>query len=298
MNRNKKAYCFDFDETIALTDSKIYVYRNGIFFKKLTPKEYSFYKPDKRDTLDFSEFNDSDLILNAKKYKMWPVIRNVYNAVKEGRSNSEIYIITGRNSSVKAAIYQFLKKNGIIVDIDHIITVGDDSLEKHDISKEKRKWLEKISRDHYKTIFFDDDPDNIRYAMNIENLETRLVEDMGGAAATTGGVTSPMATLMNTPGMGDAVPPKAGSIGSGDTFGMINRKPYTQGNVIIKKKTKKKKRKLVRESLIEIIESKVNEEDINPYDKIGVEIAKKLKVKLPLKKKKSKNNQNSMKLDI
>ena len=72
-----KAYCFDFDETLVTTDAKIHVYRNGAHFAEMNSKEYNFYKHHPKDKLDFSDFEDPELILSAKKYKMWPVIENV-----------------------------------------------------------------------------------------------------------------------------------------------------------------------------------------------------------------------------
>jgi hypothetical protein len=51
-------------------------------------------------------------------------------------------------------------------------------------------------------------------------------------------------------------------------------------------KAQYKKVKLVKESL--------NEENINPYDKLGMAMAKKMGLKPPFKKKKDKKNQNSM----
>jgi hypothetical protein len=88
-----------------------------------------------------------------------------------------------------------------------------------------------------------------------------------------GGVAAPMATLNNTPGMGSAVPgtPKTGNIGSGDQ--------WTNGQ------KKKKKKKVVK---------KIEEDNINPYDKLGNAMAKKMGVKTPFKKKKDSKNQNAM----
>jgi hypothetical protein len=51
-------------------------------------------------------------------------------------------------------------------------------------------------------------------------------------------------------------------------------------------KAQYKKVKLVKESL--------NEENINPYDKLGMAMAKKMGVKPPFKKKKTKGNQNAI----
>lgn len=64
-----------------------------------------------------------------------------------------------------------------------------------------------------------------------------------------GGVSAPMATLNNTPGMGNVTSAGVGKIGSGDNFGVINKKPYEQSKVSSAKKKKRKKKKLVKESL-------------------------------------------------
>lgn len=76
----------------------------------------------------------------------------------------------------------------------------------------------------------------------------RISEDFGGVSA-------PMSTPMNTPGMGNPTPPGPGKIGSGDNWGgSINKVPHTQKNIDItktkrKKRNKKNKIKLVKESL-------------------------------------------------
>ena len=113
---------------------------------------------------------------------------------------------------------------------------------------------------------------------NDKELKAMVKEDAMG------GVSAPMATLNNTPGMGNAVPPSKGGTGSGDSWGnTINKKPYTQSTI----KKKKKKRKIVKEEVIE-------EGNINPYDKIGMSMAKRMGVKPPFKKKKEKGNQNAI----
>jgi hypothetical protein len=102
--------------------------------------------------------------------------------------------------------------------------------------------------------------------------KNRINEDMG----------APMAGVGTTPGMGNAVPAsqaattgnqfyQAASKGSGDRW---------DDGVKPKKKKKSKRIKLVKESL--------NEENINPYDQMGMEIAKKWGLKPRLKRKKAR----------
>ena len=101
-----------------------------------------------------------------------------------------------------------------------------------------------------------------------------------------GGVSSPGSTLANVPGVGTASPAASGattgaqqtssdSIGSGDKWG--DGDIYDQ-NGKIKKKGKKGKKK-------------VEENNLNPFDKIGAMMAKKMGVAQPFKKKDSRTNQ-------
>lgn len=414
----KIAYIFDFDETLVTTTARINVYRNGAHYKSMDSKEYNFYKPNPEDTFDFSDFKDGNVIMNAKKYKMWPVLKNISDAIRDDRSDSEIYILTARAPITQSYIYEYLKSHGIKIKLNHVLTIGDD-LGKFNISEEKRKKLMELAKKYTKVVFFDDDPKNISLAAGIEGIKTRLVEafvedsdpikDMGigmnrliddyfarirrevqrndrkysitnpedrndmlrilirleeydyadyilltynldidinnyhlmrifafskdfksvdycvsrGADISSalsyaqkrnetetvknfikykqsrsknmndtkkpleedmGGVSAPISTLNNTPGMGSAVPPSNGNVGSGDTWGnKFNDKPYTQAAGPKKKKKKKPVKK-----------PKLEEENINPYDKIGMAMAKKMGVKTPFKKKKNKKNQNSM----
>jgi len=292
----KVAYIFDFDETLVTTTARIHVYRNGAHYKTMNSKEYNFYKSKPGDTFDFSDFKDGDIILSAKKYKMWPVLKNISDAIRDDRSQSQIYILTARAPVTQSYIYEFLKSHGIEIKLNHIITIGDD-LGKINISEEKHKKLAELAKNYAKVVFFDDDPKNIAIAAGIQGIKTRLVEneykqktmiaklylqkfkEEGILQEDMGGVSAPMATVNNTPGMGNAVPPSKGGVGSGDTWGnKLNKKPYTQA---------KKKKKVVKKP-------KLEEENINPYDKVGMAMAKKMGVKTPFKKKKSKGNQNSM----
>ena len=45
LQERKVLSVFDFDDTIALTDSWIYVMRNGREIKKLDPAQFAVYKP-------------------------------------------------------------------------------------------------------------------------------------------------------------------------------------------------------------------------------------------------------------
>jgi hypothetical protein len=165
-------------------------------------------------------------------------------------------------------IVEFLVDHGS--DLDNAIKTAE-GLKEIETTKNLKEF-----RDKYKNM-------NIDMKNSSDNY---LDEDMGG-------VSSPMSTLNNVPGMGSAVPPsaKTSNIGSGDKWSnTIGGKPYTQSGSPKRKKkktlsTKKKKAKYVEEAA-----------NTNPYDKVADMMIKRMgpETKSPFKKKKSKINQNAM----
>ena len=151
----------------------------------------------------------------------------------------------------------------------------------YDIQKAYKKriesWLEKGWVE-----FWDED--------NMDEHDVILIKAPEIKEDAMGGVSAPMATLYNVPGMGNAVPPSSttNGIGSGDKWGnTIGGKPYTQsGQPKKKKKVMKKRAKKVKEDL--------KENNVNPYDKLGQSMLKRAKVKSVFKKKKDPKNQNAM----
>ena len=169
------AAVFDLDFTLIKSDAKIYVYRNEAFYKSLNSKQYNTFVKQPDDVLDFREFKDGDFILNAKHYKMWPFLKKLNHLVKEKKIDADIYILTARSSLVKADIYTLFKEDGIILDMKHIITLGDDRGEL-DVSEEKKKVLETLIKRYSQILFFDDDIKNIQIANKIKGVQTKLVE--------------------------------------------------------------------------------------------------------------------------
>lgn len=92
-----------------------------------------------------------------------------------------------------------------------------------------------------------------------------------------GGVSAPMSTLNNTPGMGTASPaPKAttGSMGDSNTGSGDKWDASTGLPPAVQEKT------FIREEIDKIM----NEQNINPHDKLGVAMAKKMGIDIPFEK--------------
>jgi len=93
-----------------------------------------------------------------------------------------------------------------------------------------------------------------------ESIGDFILEDAG----------APMATLNNTPGMGNAVPPSNTTLGSGDK--------WTSDSSVATQKNES------RDFYPALVDPSLEEDSINPTDKIGVAMAKKMKVPIYFKK--------------
>lgn len=157
----KKAFCFDFDDTLATTECKVRVVRNGskLPFKRLTPAEYNEYEiEDLEYEYDFSEFRSEKFIRNANPTFLMALAQEVY---KEGHS---VYVLTARSDSVVVAITDFLL--GHDVKPMKVFGVGSDEV-KLDIAAEKKKVLETLCQAFDLVYFYDDCDKNCDLAREV-----------------------------------------------------------------------------------------------------------------------------------
>jgi HAD superfamily hydrolase (TIGR01509 family) len=173
----RKAYIFDFDDTLVKTNAKVHVYKNGKYLKSLTPEEFNSYQKAADEEIDVSEFKDPRIIMKAKPLKMWVALQNMDAAIKQGRSTSEIFILTARSAIAQTPIYNFFQKNNIDIPEDHIITIGDDKGEIN-IAEEKKRILKRLVKQYDDITFFDDNPENIKLAQEVGKIRTRLIDSL------------------------------------------------------------------------------------------------------------------------
>jgi FMN phosphatase YigB (HAD superfamily) len=162
-NKTKKAFVFDFDDTLAFTDAGVLVLGPGgvggaarRITKRLTAAEFNTYELQKDEEFDFSQFKNPEYILNGKPTKLVELAKEVYG---EGHG---LFILTARSNSIADAIQEFLSEFGIRATAVHC--VGDEGL---DISRNKRKVLLTIMESYNKIYFYDDDAANVEAAQEI-----------------------------------------------------------------------------------------------------------------------------------
>jgi hypothetical protein len=156
---------FDVDDTLTVTDAKIKVKdpETGKRFE-LTPKEFNEYRQDPNHIVDFSDFKNPD-ILKAGKIIDW-----VMNVLKKTMQvERAVGIITARDS--KDLIIDFLLHNGVDINPDFIFAINDPQFNFTGSVAERKQqaFIEFINMGFRNFKFFDDDPENLKLAKQLEN---------------------------------------------------------------------------------------------------------------------------------
>jgi hypothetical protein len=138
----KSLYVTDFDDTLAKTDSKVYIVHPSGKREPMTPSQYAVYNPKKGDKLDFSEFEQ---LINPR-----PINRfvNLLKKVTQRKTTDKVAILTARGHTKPIA--KFLQMIGITGKVS-IAALGDSD------PNAKAKYIEKHIKDGYDRIAFVDD---------------------------------------------------------------------------------------------------------------------------------------------
>ena len=167
-NNMKKAFVFDFDDTLATTNCKVEVRQTDLYFgdsfkvQELTPSEFNTYKLKEGEWFSFEQFKD---ILN-------PVALPLVDFAKEvSQENHNVFILSARPSEAVNPITEFLRS--LNIKVKSVICVGGKPI---DIAKEKRIVLMSIIETNDVVYFYDDDQTNVQEANTLEGLKAKQVE--------------------------------------------------------------------------------------------------------------------------
>ena len=158
----RKAFVFDFDDTLATTKAVVRVQGSdnscvGTSFT-LTPAEFNSYQLKKEEQFDFADFRCPHLIENGNPTDLIKLASDVCS------EEHAVYILTARSSDMADAIAKFLKTHGITA--KQIICLGDKD-EGNLIAESKRKALLAITDAYDKIYFYDDNKKNVELAQEI-----------------------------------------------------------------------------------------------------------------------------------
>ena len=145
-NPKKGISVYDFDDTLAITKSKIKVTLNGKTFKiDATQFAKDSQKLEEQGaTFDFSEFNK---VVDGKK---GPLARRLKKAIDKF-GNKNIFVLTARPAAAAPAIYEFLKGIGMELPLENIIGLEDGS------PQSKANWIVARAAEGYNDFYFVDD---------------------------------------------------------------------------------------------------------------------------------------------
>jgi FMN phosphatase YigB (HAD superfamily) len=146
-----KLRVFDFDDTIAKSDSKIYITTDTGRELVMTPGQYATHKVNPDYEYDFSEFDE---VINPREIKqITNIVRNALNAGTEGR---EIAILTARAPEAEEAIRKYLESLELDTSKITFVLLGDSD------PQAKAAWVaERIEAGATDVLFFDDSGKNV-----------------------------------------------------------------------------------------------------------------------------------------
>jgi len=161
----KKAFVFDFDDTLASTTCKVEViysddWGQDSIVEELTASEFNTYELKADETFSFEQFKQ---VIN-------PVALPLISLAKEvSQENHNVFILSARPSEAVNPITEFLRS--LNIEVKSVICVGGKPI---NIAKEKRTVLMSIIENHEVVYFFDDDKTNIQEADKLEGLKAKL----------------------------------------------------------------------------------------------------------------------------
>ena len=157
LRERKVLSVFDFDDTIALTDSWIYVMRDGREIKKLDPAQFAVYKPRPGETFDFRDFDKKLRNPRLIKQNAQLLMKQLDKARRQARGSRKVTILTARR--LGAPVTSFFRSIGLDV---YVVPLGSAN------PKDKADWIEKQIKKGYDTVYFmDDSSKNIRAVDNM-----------------------------------------------------------------------------------------------------------------------------------
>tara|TARA_R110000772_G_scaffold98618_1_gene198099 strand:+ start:1122 stop:1709 length:588 start_codon:yes stop_codon:yes gene_type:complete len=149
--KESKLRVFDFDDTIAKSDSNIYITTDTGEKITMTPTEYATHKVNPDYEYNFSEFDE---VINPREIKqITNIVRNALNAGTEGR---EIAILTARARGAEGPIRDYLESIGLDTSKITFELLGSSN------PADKAAWIaDRIENGATDVLFFDDSGKNV-----------------------------------------------------------------------------------------------------------------------------------------
>ena len=143
----KKIRVFDFDDTVARSNSLVFYTNPDGTEGQLTAEEFArdgARLVDQGAVMDFSDFN---IVREGKRGPLFDLAKKI----NEARGNEDLFILTARAPESQQAIYEFLKSEGLEFKIENIVGLGNSKPEA------KADWIIGKAAEGYNDFYFADD---------------------------------------------------------------------------------------------------------------------------------------------
>ena len=155
----RKAFVFDFDDTLATTTARIKVMDGAGLVTHVQPRDFSNFKLNRGEFFDFTEFRDDRFIKDADPTFL------MYLAQEVSEEDQDVYILTAREDDSADAIQSFLASYNVNAKTIHCVGGTQKN-----IPQKKREMLLTIMQKYDKIYYYDDSSDNIESAPEGDNI--------------------------------------------------------------------------------------------------------------------------------
>ena len=164
----KKIRVFDFDDTIARSNSLVFYTKKDGSQGELTAEQFAERGAQLvKDgaVMDFSDFN---IVREGERGPLFEVAKKI----KAARGNEDLFILTARAPESQQAIYDFLKSEGLEFKKENIVGLGNST------GEAKAAWLVNKAAEGYNDFYFADDAlqnvDAVKAAMSQLDVKSKV----------------------------------------------------------------------------------------------------------------------------
>jgi hypothetical protein len=143
----KKIRVFDFDDTLARSNSLVFYTMEDGTVGELTAEEFAekgAHLVEQGAVMDFSDF---DIVRDGQRGPLF----NLAKKIKDARGNEDLFVLTARSPLSQDAIYEFLKSEGLEFKKENIIGLGNST------GEAKANWIIGKAAEGYNDFYFADD---------------------------------------------------------------------------------------------------------------------------------------------
>ena len=155
----RKAFVFDFDDTLATTTARIKVMDDAGLVTHVQPRDFSSFHLKANEYFDFTEFRDNSFIRDADPTFL------IHLAQEVSDENQDVYILTAREDDSADAIQSFLTDYNVNAKTIHCVGGTQKN-----IPQKKKEMLLTIMQKYDKIYYYDDSSDNIQSAPEGDNI--------------------------------------------------------------------------------------------------------------------------------